>query len=64
MSSLAEHILFEQGALSPLGWPYCCLCFKPLHEKDCWKDSEGQRWDVCVPCKLSEQQGETRRNLV
>jgi hypothetical protein len=45
-----EHITFEQGAISPLGWPYCCLCFRPMNAEDCWQDKQGFRWDVCVAC--------------
>jgi hypothetical protein len=34
---------------------YCCLCFKTLTPEECWVDEEGQRWDICVPCKRLEQ---------
>ena len=49
-----DHVTFDQGALSPLGWPYCCLCFRPLNAADCWVDPLGVVWDVCLPCKLAE----------
>jgi len=50
-----DHVTFEQGALSPLGWPYCCLCFKPLNSEDCWDGCDGAKWDVCVPCHEEEE---------
>ena len=49
-----DHVTFDQGALSPLGWPYCCLCFRPLNTADCWRDGQGVAWDVCRPCKAAE----------
>ena len=49
-----DHQTFDQGALSPLGWPYCCLCFRPLNVADCWRDDQGAAWDVCRLCKLAE----------
>lgn len=33
---------------------YCCLCFKPLTPDECAADSDGQKWDVCVPCHKAE----------
>lgn len=33
---------------------YCCLCFSTLTPDECYVDPNGTRWDVCVPCHLSE----------
>lgn len=56
-----DHVTFEQGALSPLGWPYCQLCFKPLNTEDCWRDEGDIPWDVCVRCHNLEAAASVRR---
>lgn len=40
---------------------YCCLCFKSLAPDECWTDEEGQKWDVCIPCKEAEEVELSRR---
>ena len=34
---------------------YCCLCFKPLTEDECWADANGQKWDMCKECGEAEK---------
>lgn len=29
----------------------CCLCVEFIAVEDLWTDAEGQRWDLCSPCK-------------
>lgn len=29
---------------------YCCLCFKDLTADICFKDKDGQKWDMCQEC--------------
>jgi hypothetical protein len=29
----------------------CQLCFSTLTPEECWEDEEGQKWDICKPCK-------------
>jgi hypothetical protein len=34
---------------------YCCLCFETLTPDECWVDEQGDKWDVCVPCRTLER---------
>lgn len=36
---------------------FCCICFETLTPEGCWQDEHGQKWDMCVPCGVSESQG-------
>ncbi len=33
---------------------YCCLCFKPLTLEECAFEPNGDRVDICVPCREAE----------
>jgi len=35
---------------STIPYPYCCVCFNPLHE-DNILERYGELWDVCLSCK-------------
>lgn len=40
---------------------YCALCYVPLEPEQCWRDEEGQAWDLCESCGVAE---EVARKLV
>ena len=44
------------GPVCPDGMVMCCLCFSRFGEADLYVDADGSRWDVCNPCRASEQQ--------
>lgn len=36
---------------------YCCICFVSLDNPDeCWRDADGQLWDMCISCGNAERQ--------
>ena len=34
----------------------CCICFEAVHVDDLYRDSEGDKWDMCVPCGQHEEE--------
>lgn len=38
-----------------LGRPRCCICFEAFDTDDLYVDLDGQRWDVCVRCAVTER---------
>lgn len=42
------------ASLAPEGHFICMLCFEMKPTGEAWADDEGQRWNVCAPCRLME----------
>jgi hypothetical protein len=38
----------------PDGTVWCCVCFDHFTEDELYVDEDGQKWDICKPCKARD----------
>lgn len=47
----------------PDGKVMCCLCFNRFTQDELYSDSDGVKWDVCIPCHRQEVEWASRLSL-
>ena len=47
--------VFHGKRLSEHECLYCCICFQTLTRDECWRDENGQAWDLCEACGRAER---------